>query len=135
LYQCRITADQYQKAGPLGGIHAAIKSTSAEAIFVFAGDMPFLDKNIIKDQVINFNSRKYDVLVPRIGKFIEPLHAIYSRQIEKSLDRYLAEGRSRSVKDFLSELNIGYFVIPDSKAGRRVFTNINSPSDITGLII
>ena len=39
--------DEILGAGPLGGIHAAMKASSNDSIFVFAGDMPFLDKDII----------------------------------------------------------------------------------------
>ena len=49
--QYKIVKDQYLKAGPLGGIHAALKASSEDAIFVFAGDMPFLDKEIISDKI------------------------------------------------------------------------------------
>ena len=79
--QCKIVKDQYLKAGPLGGIHAALKESSENAIFVFAGDMPFLDKNIITDQINEFNKNEYDVLIPSINQFIEPLHAIYRKSV------------------------------------------------------
>ena len=53
---CKIVADQFLKAGPLGGIHSAIKASSKESVFIFAGDMPFLDKKIIykSDRVLFF---------------------------------------------------------------------------------
>ena len=41
LISFKIVEDQYLNAGPLGGIHSALKSSSEDAIFVFAGDMPF----------------------------------------------------------------------------------------------
>jgi len=37
----KITGDQFLKKGPLGGIHAALKASAGEAVFIFAGDMPF----------------------------------------------------------------------------------------------
>ena len=54
---CKIVSDHFLKAGPLGGIHAALKGTSNEAIFVFAGDMPLLDKKLIISQINYFNER------------------------------------------------------------------------------
>ena len=44
---CRLVPDQFIKVGPLGGIHAALKAASFEMIFVFAGDMPLLNKDLI----------------------------------------------------------------------------------------
>ena len=72
--QYKIIEDQYLKAGPLGGIHAALKSSSGDAIFVFAGDMPFLNKEIITEQINAFNKGACDVLIPKVDQFIEPLH-------------------------------------------------------------
>jgi molybdopterin-guanine dinucleotide biosynthesis protein A len=132
--QCKTIKDQYLKAGPLGGIHAALKSTSAYASFVFAGDMPFLDKKIIKDQIDEFTRSEYDILIPMVGKLIEPLHAIYRKSVLDDLERFLSEGKSRAVRDFLFELNFGYFQIPETEASRIAFTNINSPSDIDTLL-
>jgi molybdopterin-guanine dinucleotide biosynthesis protein A len=125
-----IVEDQYLKAGPLGGIHAALKASSEDAIFVFAGDMPFLDKEIITDQINEFNKKEHDVLIPEVNQFIEPLHAIYRKSVLNDLERFLSEGKSRAVRDFLSEENVGYFQIPNTEKTGRAFANINSPSDL-----
>ncbi|MCX6335108.1 MAG: molybdenum cofactor guanylyltransferase [Bacteroidia bacterium] len=132
--QCKKIKDQYLKSGPLGGIHAALKSTSADACFVFAGDMPFLDKKIIEDQIREFSSNEYDVLIPRTGKLIEPLHAIYRKSILEDLENFLSDGKSRAVRDFLMEVNVGYIQIPEGATSRKAFANINSPSDISKFI-
>jgi len=131
--QCKVIADHYLKAGPLGGIHAALRSASGDAIFVFAGDMPFLDKKIIEGQINEFNRSEYDVLIPRIGKLTEPLHAIYRKSVLDDIERFLTEGKNRAVRAFLHELNTGYFQVPDTEPNRSAFTNINSPADISGL--
>jgi molybdopterin-guanine dinucleotide biosynthesis protein A len=125
-----IVEDQYLKAGPLGGIHAALKASSEDAIFVFAGDMPFLDKEIISDQINEFNKREYDVFIPKVDQFIEPLHGIYRRSVLNDLERFLSEGRNRAVRDFLSEENVGYLQIPNTEKTELAFSNINSPSDL-----
>jgi molybdenum cofactor guanylyltransferase len=128
--QCKIVADQYLNAGPLGGIHAALKASSEEAVFVFAGDMPFPDKKIISDQVIEFNKGDHDVLIPKVGRLIEPLHAIYKRTVLTDLESFISERKSKAVRDFLSEVNVGYLQIPDTEQNKKAFTNINSPSDL-----
>lgn len=132
--ECKIIEDQYKNAGPLGGIHAALKSTSSDSIFVFAGDMPFLDKKIIVDQIEEFNRNNYDVLIPRVGELIEPLHAIYRKSVLEDLERFLSDANNRAVRNFLSELNAGYLQIRETEASIKAFTNINLPSDITGFI-
>jgi molybdopterin-guanine dinucleotide biosynthesis protein A len=128
--QCKIIGDQYIKVGPLGGIHAALKATSGDAIFVFAGDMPFPDKEIIKYQISEFFRREHDVIIPKVGQLIEPLHAIYRKSVLKELEMFLSGGKSKGVRDFLNELNVGYLEIPETEKTKLAFTNINSPSDI-----
>jgi molybdenum cofactor guanylyltransferase len=128
--QYKIIADHYLKAGPLGGVHAALRSSSEDAIFVFAGDMPFPDKKIITDQINEFNKGEYDVLIPRIGKFIEPLHAIYRKSVLTDLESFILERKSKAVRDFIGKVYVGYLQIPYTEQNKRAFTNINSPSDL-----
>jgi len=128
--QYKIVRDQYLKAGPLGGIHAALKASSEDAIFVFAGDMPFLDKEIISDQINEFSKRQHDVFIPKVDQLIEPLHAIYRKSVLNHLERFLLEGKSRAVRDFLSEVNVGYLQITKNEKTENAFANINSPSDL-----
>lgn len=127
---CRIIGDHYKNSGPLGGIHSALKNTTADAIFVFAGDMPFLDRKIIEEQATEFNKGKADILIPKYGELIEPLHSIYSRNVLENLERFLSEGGKRSVRDFVSGMKTDYFCIEQTEAGRNGFININSPTDL-----
>jgi molybdopterin-guanine dinucleotide biosynthesis protein A len=128
--QYKIVEDQYLKAGPLGGIHAALKASSEDVIFVFAGDMPFLNKEIISDQINEFSKRQHDVLIPEVDQFIEPLHAIYRKSTLNHLERFLSKGKSRAVRDFLSEINVGYLQMTKNEKTEIAFVNINSPSDL-----
>jgi len=128
--QYKIVKDQYLKAGPIGGIHAALKVSSGDAIFVFAGDMPFLNKEIISDQINEFSKREHDVLIPKVDIFIEPLHAIYRKSTLNHLEMFLSEGKSRAVRDFLSGVNVGYLQMTKNEKTEIAFMNINSPSDL-----
>lgn len=131
---CTIISDQIDKCGPLGGIHAALKNASGEAVFIFAGDMPYLEKHIIEILLENFRESKFDALLPQMGGLIEPLHAIYRKSILGSLEKYLSENNSRAVHDFLKTIDTGYISIPETKANIKAFTNINSPEDISRII-
>jgi len=132
--QFKITKDQYLNAGPLAGIHAAMKASAEEAVFIFAGDMPFPDKRIIADQIKEFNNRNCDVLIPKIGHYIESLHAIYRKSLLNDLERFISERRNRAVRDFLGEVNVEYLQLSYNEQNRRAFTNINSPSDLDNII-
>lgn len=130
LSRYRVANDHFQNAGPLAGIHSGLKSSENDAIFVFAGDMPFLSKEIIEEQTRQFRLNESEVLIPRIGELIEPLHSIYRVSVLPRMERFLAEGKNRAVRDFLSGLHVDYFILQDSEENRRAFTNINSQWDI-----
>jgi molybdopterin-guanine dinucleotide biosynthesis protein A len=127
---CRLVNDKFVKAGPLGGIHAALMESSKNALFVFAGDMPFPDRKLILQQIKKFNTRKCDILVPGNKKFIEPLHAIYRKSILKPLEDYLEANQNFAVREFLKSVGVNYFEFEDRELAKKAFTNINSIQDI-----
>lgn len=126
----KIVNDQILKAGPLGGIHAAIKTSSKEALFVFAGDMPLLDKKVIIRQIEFYKSHKCDILIPRINTYIEPLHAIYNISIIETLEDYLTGDHDYAVRKFYKRQNVRYMQLKGSEEISNAFININSPADI-----
>jgi molybdopterin-guanine dinucleotide biosynthesis protein A len=128
-----IISDLFQNAGPLGGLHAAIKTASKEAVFVFAGDMPFLQKQLIINQINTFSEEKCDALVPQVNDFIEPLHSIYNNAILNKLEKYLNESGNYAVSEFLKTIDVKYMKLQDSDIMIRSFININSPSDLTAI--
>jgi molybdopterin-guanine dinucleotide biosynthesis protein A len=127
---CRLVTDLFFKVGPLGGIHAALKAASSDAIFVFAGDMPLINKNLITSQIEYYNKTKCDVLVPLIGQDIEPLHAIYNISTSKVLENQLKDGTDYAVRTLFNRLNVKYLELEDSDDIRNSFFNINTPSDL-----
>jgi len=75
--QIELISDVIIGKGPLGGIYSGLlKNYDMEYNFVIGCDMPFLNVNLIRYMVNNVNG--YDVVIPKINGFIEPLHAIYS---------------------------------------------------------
>jgi molybdenum cofactor guanylyltransferase len=126
----KIVSDEFLHSGPLGGIHAAFKATSKEALFVFAGDMPFLSKELILNQIEFYKNHKCDILIPMIKENIEPLHGIYNLSVTGILEEYLKAEHNKAVREFFKLVNIGYLQLKDSEEIRRAFININSPSDI-----
>ena len=127
---CRIIQDEIPNAGPIGGIHAGMKSSSNKAIFVFAGDMPFLDKGIILNLIDVFGNSGADAVIPAIEEYIEPLHSVYSTSLTHNLEIYLKSDHSKAVRDFIKLLNVEYLQFDGTENNKRAFTNINNPSDI-----
>jgi molybdopterin-guanine dinucleotide biosynthesis protein A len=130
----KITGDIFLNAGPLGGIHAALRNTSKEALFIFAGDMPLIDRKIITRQADCFMGDPCDVLIPRIDDLIEPLHSVFSRTVTGALEEYLEEDRNYAVWEFFNKLNIRYFDPgegeDEDETVKHAFMNVNSATDI-----
>lgn len=132
--QYRITGDVIKNIGPLGGIHAGIKSSTKNAVFVIAGDMPFPDKELIENQIKYYRENRCEILIPRVGGNIEPLHGIYHRSVLSMIETHLAEGRGHAVKDFIKNVNVSYMSVPASPSVIRSFSNVNTPGDLEHLL-
>jgi len=123
-------ADNFPGMGPLAGIEAAMKASSAPWLFVFGGDMPWLSEEIITDQATALQKTPADVLIPRIEKSIEPLHSIYRCSLHPYLESYLRAGQDPAVRAFLKRLQVRYYDLPRNEKTLKAFTNINSPQDL-----
>lgn len=129
-YGLLITPDVITGKGPLAGIHSALIKASNNVVFVFAGDMPFLDESIIKRQLEWYYEYKPDILVPRMGDLIEPLHSIYSKKVTPALENYLRGSNRHAVRDFLLHAGAEYFELDASERINKAFMNVNSLADI-----
>lgn len=125
-----MVGDIYPDAGPLAGIHAALKSVTSPLIFVAGCDMPFLDKTLIS--YLCSLVEGYDVVVPRTAKGLEPLHAIYRQSIVEAIEQNLARG-NRKIHRIFSELNIREVSEAEMLAATGTlisFRNINTLADL-----
>ena len=127
---CRLVPDQFVRVGPIGGIHAALMAASSDVIFVFAGDMPLLNRDLIIRQIEYFKKNNCDILVPIISTNIEPLHAIYNISVNQVLEKQLMDETDYSVRKLFKQLNVNYLELEDSEDTRNSFFNVNTQSDL-----
>jgi molybdopterin-guanine dinucleotide biosynthesis protein A len=126
----KVVTDIFKNIGPLGGIHSALKNTSYNAVFCFSCDMPFLDREIILNEIAEFQRSECNILVPKIGDFIEPLHAVYSRTIADTIEQHILDGKSYSIRSIFPLTVVEYWDIADNTRNRKAFTNINTRHDM-----
>jgi molybdopterin-guanine dinucleotide biosynthesis protein A len=124
-----MSSDYFKEIGPLAGIHSALKNTTADAVFISSCDMPFLNSDIIKPLIEAANQNKFQAIIPACNERIEPLHAIYHRDLFPILDKYIRNNENRSVRDFLNTIESIYIDFSEAEVG-NAFTNINRPSDL-----
>lgn len=126
----KLTSDEFLKIGPLGGIHAAIKASSKKAVFVFAGDMPLLDNNLIIQQIAAYEDHRCDILIPRLDEYLEPMHAIYNCSLRMAIENFISEDKSKAAREFIKRADVRYFDVEDSEMTKAAFMNVNFPADI-----
>lgn len=129
-YTYSVVSDLIKNIGPLGGIHAALKSTSKEAVFVFAGDMPFPDSNIINRMIEQYSKTHFKIIVPQVNKYKEPLHAIYSVSVLPELENFISEEGNYAIHCFLNRMDVCYIELENRPETYAALTNINKPSDL-----
>jgi len=88
-----VVGDLISGTGPLGGIHSGLAASSTRYNFVFACDMPFLNVNLI--QYMLRKKTDYDVLIPKYGDCLEPLHGVYSKSIIPVIKEKIEQGSYR----------------------------------------
>ena len=125
----RIAGDIFKKRGPLGGLHSAINNSDSGAIFLFAGDMPFLSPELVKLMISEYAETKPDALLPERNGDIEPLHAIYNIRLKQKLNHYIEKEKRYAIRDFLKITDSEYFSLEDQEYS-DVFTNINTREEL-----
>jgi len=125
-----MTGDLFPGAGPLAGIHAALKLLHNPAVFVAACDMPFLDKDLIK--YLCSLADDHDAVLPRTARGLEPLHAVYRRSALGKIEKQLRKGEGK-IQTLLSNLKIR--AVPEQELLTVIdslgyFCNINRPEDL-----
>lgn len=128
-----MVGDVRHGCGPMGGLHAALTQTDAEAVLLLACDMPNLPPDLLGALAAHAaRTPDADICAPRIGGEPQPLCAVYRRRClphitaaldsgDYALHRFLARGRTA----WLSEADLAPFD-PTGQA----FVNLNTPDDL-----
>lgn len=128
---CRVVEDIVKGCGPLGGIYTGLREVSGDGAFFAACDMPFLHKGLISRLIKLTDFENYECVVPRHSaatlKRIEPLHAIYSKQIIPAIEKSLNAGRL-SLRELLADCRCKYADVGEDEVCS--FTNVNTPEDL-----
>ncbi len=90
----RIVTDAYVAKGPLVGIYSGLLASDSFYNLVVACDMPFLNQGLI-DYMLEI-SAGFDLVIPRLGDMVEPLHAVYSRNCLGAIEKLLDSGNLKT---------------------------------------
>ncbi len=128
-----VVADIFPGCGPLGGIHAALAHSSAELNLMLAVDMPFVSAELLLFlwAAAEGEGNHAIVTVPRTGRGLQPLCAVYRRDFAAAAERAL---RAEKYKIDAAFSGVPLRVIEESElveAGfsEQNFFNVNTPED------
>ncbi len=124
-------SDIYPGNGPLGGMHAALFHAHFPHTLMVACDMPWLERPLLQ-HLISLRHRA-DVIVPRWGKFPEPLHAVYSKTCLSAMAENIQAQKLKIVR-FYNQVRVRYVdreEIERLGGNGRSFANINTPQDLS----
>lgn len=129
----RIVTDVLPGYGSLGGLYTALYYATFDRVLVVGCDMPFLSRELLRYQILL--SSDFDIVVPRIGHFFEPLHAVYSKRCTELIFPKMQAGEQR-IFSFYPEARVRYVERAEIEMfdpQHLSFINFNTPEDLDKL--
>jgi molybdopterin-guanine dinucleotide biosynthesis protein A len=127
-----VVEDVYSGCGPLAGIHAALLHSSAELNMMLAVDLPFVEEDLLSYLFSAAEQNAAVVTVPRTGKGLQPLCAVYRREFANAADIALRAGEYKIDAVFRG---LSIHIVEESELGKagfseRNFFNVNTREDL-----
>ena len=126
----RIVNDAFPGKGPLVGIYTGLAIAKHPHSLVVACDMPFLNQALLRYMIQL--AAKFDLIVPRMGNMVEPLHAVYSKSCLAAIERMI-EQDNLSVNELFRLVRVRYVEteeIDRFDPNHLTFFNVNTKADL-----
>jgi molybdopterin-guanine dinucleotide biosynthesis protein A len=118
--------------GALGGLYTALSAAQQPLVAVVACDMPFIQPTLLGAQRDLLLSEGADVVIPRSSLGLEPLHAVYRREICLPAVRMALEKGERRMVGWFSAVKVRVMEpaeIAVYDPDQRSFINVNTPDE------
>ena len=126
----KIVSDIYPGKGSLGGIYTGLAASDSFYNLAVACDMPFLNQGLLRYMIEV--AENFDLVVPRLGNIIEPLHAVYSKGCLAPIQCLLEQDELQIFK-FFHEVKVRYIETDEIERfdpDHLSFFNINTEADL-----
>lgn len=126
-----VVEDIYAGRGPLGGIHAALTTSSSELNLVIAIDTPLLAPEFLRYLIEQAESAGTVVTAPRVRGKTQPLCAVYRREFAAIAAAALEAGNNKIEPLFAS---VTQRIIDEPELAKlafdpEMFDNLNTPEE------
>lgn len=126
----RVVADIYPGRGPLGGVYTGLAASNSFYNLAVACDMPFLNQELLRYMIQLADG--FDLVTPRLGNLVEPLHAVYSKGCLAPIENLLKQDNLK-VSELLTLVKVRYVEakeINQFDPEHLSFFNINTKADL-----
>jgi molybdenum cofactor guanylyltransferase len=126
----RMVGDQRPGAGALDGLLTALEAAGGERVLLLACDMPFVSRSLI-EQMLAIDTDA-EVVIPRLGGKLQPLHAIYSKSCAGPIREALEAGEKRMISFFprIQTWIVEQEILDQHDPEGLSFFNANTPEDL-----
>lgn len=127
-----VLADKESGIGPIAAIHTALSHSTTDWNLIVAVDLPLLSPEMLI-WLANFASHSCELaIVPRVKSRLQPLSAVYHRDLLSDVERALEKGES-SIHRLLERVNTR--IIEEDQLiahgfNPEMFLNVNTPEDL-----
>lgn len=123
----RLVADRHPDRGPMEAVATGLEQIRADRAIVVACDMPFVTEGVVRF-LQDFDPGAC-LVVPRTDRGLEPLMAVYARDLAPELRRLLAAGerRLRVITERIPFRELPVALLADLDPEGRAFRNLNHP--------
>jgi molybdopterin-guanine dinucleotide biosynthesis protein A len=127
--RARLVSDERPGVGALMGIYSGLREAQYSHALVVACDMPFLSLGLLRYMLLLADA--HDLVIPRLGGLLEPLHAVYSKACLPHMAALLEQGQRRIVA-FFDEVRVRH--VEEDEVDRfdprhMSFVNVNTLED------
>jgi len=125
-----VVADRLEGRGAIIGLHAGLAAAKTPRIFAVACDAPFFSPELIRHLV--GLAPAADWIVPRTGKGLEPLFAVYSQACRPVIEELVQRGQ-RQIIGLAERVAVHYVEEEELRCfdpELRSFINVNTPGDV-----
>lgn len=128
----RVVADLEGPAGAMRGLASSLAATRLPLVAIVACDMPFVSPELIGALADRVEAEALDVCVPREERGIEPLCAVWRRDVCTPVAQELLACDRQRIRCLINRVQAGYMDEPQivKAAGSTLcFENVNTPEE------
>ncbi len=131
-----VIEDAQPGLGPLSGIQAALRTTETDLNLILSVDLPLMTGEFLSWLLQQARAGEQQITAPEAAGSLQPLCAVYHREVAGIADEALAKGDLKVTRLFTRTTAriIGESEICAAGFDPSIFTNVNTPGEYESLL-